>query len=185
MFHSESKTPPPRSRRRESALTLIPQGLAPTHVGGYVNHETIALGKLREPGASLLPSLRLRRPRLKRLQLAGTTHRFAQFRQGADFRTGAGLDEHIAKGSGFSRPGEHHSLARIRRELVQELVLSAATDDMDDFNVLAGYGFKMLQDCLILQRQTLQSAAHQGAFGIGHRLARFTTELANSRRHVG
>ena len=35
IIHAEPKTPPPCSRRRERALTLIPWKLAPTHVGGY------------------------------------------------------------------------------------------------------------------------------------------------------
>ena len=46
IFHAEPKMPPPGSRRRESALTSEKRKPAPTHVGGYVNHDTSGLAPL-------------------------------------------------------------------------------------------------------------------------------------------
>src|SRR5262249_7352217 len=56
---------------------------------------------------------------------------------------GEGLDQHVANDSRFYRPSQHRPAGRIRRCLVQILILAASADDLHAGNCL----FCQLLDC--------------------------------------
>ncbi len=67
------------------------------------------------------------------------------------------LDQSVSKNRRFLRPGEHRFAGRIGRHLIQELVLRATTNDMDDIDRSAGHRLEHPEDVSIGQRQAFQN----------------------------
>jgi hypothetical protein len=73
------------------------------------------------------------------------------------------LDQGVADEGGFDRSGDDGKLGGIGCHLIEQLVLRAAAEDMDNRDLPVGNSHHLLQHLTIRQRQTFQYTAHYGS----------------------
>src|SRR4051794_2477235 len=85
-----------------------------------------------------------------------------QLRQPTIHRTqGAGLDQRVAEGGRFDRPSEHRPAAGVGSQLAEQLVVRAATDNVDDLDVHPGQLTRHPDRAPVGQGQTVEDGADQ------------------------
>ena len=98
------------------------------------------------------------------LHVRGVANDGAQLLQRGNFFARAGLHEDVAESSGFYWPGDDEPLAGIGCELIEEAVARAAANDVDGFNALTSDRFQLGENCLIFEREALESATNDSSF---------------------
>ena len=90
----------------------------------------------------------------------------------ADGAVGDGLHHHVADGGGFDGAGDDAAAGGVGGHLAEQRVLRAAADDVDRLDPAADQLFQAAQHHAVAQRQALQRAANDRAFGLRRGLAR-------------
>ena len=75
------------------------------------------------------------------------------------------LEHDVAGGSGFGGAGENRDLHGVGGELIQQVVVAAATDDVEALDSAAGEFFDLLQGAAVEEREAFEGATDESAFG--------------------
>lgn len=80
-----------------------------------------------------------------------------------------GLGEGVADGGGFVGADDDGAVEGVGGHLVEEGVLAAAADDVEDFDAVAQEGFEVFEDFGVAEGEALEAAADvlAGGFGAG------------------
>ena len=101
---------------------------------------------------------------------------------------GAQLAGDVAERRGFDRTGEDRQPAAIGAQLVQEVILAAAADDVDALVLPAGDRGQRFECLAVEEGEALEDAAREFAGGLRFALTGFTTIVGDRllhRRGVG
>jgi len=104
--------------------------------------------------------------------------------KGMELTGGESLDEDVAEGGGLDRSGEDTTAGGVGGHLAEEGIASAAADDVDDRDRLAGDHFETLDDPAVFEGEAFQDAAHGGARAGRGRLAALDAEVGEAGGHV-
>lgn len=114
----------------------------------------------------------------------GVADDFAGGGEGWDVTEGDGLEHDVTGGGGFSGAGEDGNAGSIGGELIEEIVVAAAADDVETIDLLVSELFDLAKGAAIKERETFEGAANEAAFGLGGGLAGAAAELDELRDHV-
>ena len=94
------------------------------------------------------------------------------------------LDQKIARSCGLRRACEDRDLNRIGGELIEQLVIASAPDDVQNFNSVATEFFNLFECARVKKSKALQATAGKLPRALGNRLASSPTKFGNLRRHT-
>src|SRR6185312_2599992 len=78
----------------------------------------------------------------KGLHLEGATHHLTPIGEGAENAHAERLRQYVAQRRRLDRPGQHQPITSVGGELIQQCILTAAADDVDDLDSLSGQRFQ-------------------------------------------
>ncbi len=90
-------------------------------------------------------------------------HDRAEVGKGGDFPQGHGLDEQVSGGGGFGGTGDDGFAAGVGGHLVEQLILAAASDNVDDFDALAEDVLQAFERAAVGEGEAFEAGADEFA----------------------
>src|SRR5687768_13042961 len=97
---------------------------------------------------------------------------------------GQRLQDDIAGGGGFGGAGENGNSGGVGGELIEEIVIAAAADDVETIDFLIRELLDLAQCSAVKERERFERAADECPFGFRRGLAGAAAELDDLRNHV-
>jgi hypothetical protein len=94
------------------------------------------------------------------------------------------LDDEVAEGGGLDGAGEDGALAGVGCELVEELILGSAADDVDGVDAAGGEGLEIAEDEAVGEGEGVEAGADVLAGGFGDGLVCFSRVSADLVKEV-
>ena len=115
---------------------------------------------------------------------SGAADDFASFPDGVEMAEGERLDQNVAGRGGFGRPGENGEVDGIGGELIEQIVVAAAANDVETFHFISCNDGDLVERASVKQCEAFESAADEGAFVRGDGVIGSAAEFGDLCGHV-